>query len=800
MKRELPLLPAVFVASLCSLSYEITLMRIFSISLWYHFAFMVISIAMLGLAASGTVLSLYRGLKDRRRIGFYLLFFSAGIPLSYLLANEIPFDPAKLSWDKAQLFYIILYYLILSIPFFAFGLIVSTAFSTMSEKSGLIYGADLTGAGTGSVFTLLLLSAWSPEKAVFLISLISVTPLFFSEYRGLRRSSLVLLALNLAVLIIHPSSADIRISPYKPLETALKFPGAKLLETLYSPFSRVDIFHSPAARYAPGLSFRYLEELPEQTGISVDAGDFYAVTTDSSRKDLGFIEYLPSSLPYEISPKSSVLVIEPKGGLPVLAAEFYGTDEIFKVDSNPLVIKAVTRYERFSTDIYENNTWTGLGRSWLVPRDNKFDLIDIWIMGSAPTGSFGFSEDYRFTVEAFEEYLGHLGDSGWISLSLFIVPPPRMELRLLSTLAAAAERQGVKDFGRHFAALRSWGTITMVFKKSALTGEDIASIRAFAEDRRFDPVYYPGIDEKEANVFVEMPTNAYFEAFRDLVSPATRQSFIEDYLFDIEPVRDTDPFFHYYLKLENIGEIYSLMGSKWQYFIREGYLLPVILLQVLSLGSLLISLPAVRRPSGGWSGLVPGSALFLFYFALLGLGFMFIEISFIQKMILPLENPSYAAAAVLSSMLVSSGIGSLLSARFHKLRSRRVLFFLSLILFVYFLLLSTIMKFIYSYSFAVKAVLVFFLLMPSGMLMGIPFPMGLTLLGRKRPAIIPWAWAVNGCLSVISPILAIMISLSAGFDAIILMGVLAYLSAFFCFRAMESSPHYSQVKGLSTSN
>jgi hypothetical protein len=786
MRRAFPLLPAIFIASLCSLSYEITLMRIFSISLWYHFAFMVISIAMLGLAASGTILSLYPKLKDERRIGFYLLLFSAGMPLSYLLANQIPFDPAKLSWDTAQLFYITLYYLILSLPFFAFGLIVSAAFSNMSEKSGSIYGADLTGAGAGSVLTLLLLSAWSPEKAVFLISLISVIPLFFSERKGLRLISLLLLGLNLAVLFVHPSFMDIRISPYKPLETALKFPGAKLLETRHGPFSRVDIFDSPAARYAPGLSFRYLEELPEQTGIAVDAGDFYAVTTDKSRQDLRFIEYLPSSLPYEISPKSSVLVIEPKGGLPVLAAEFYGAGEIFKIDSDPLVIEAVKTFEGFSTDIYEDNTWTGLGRSRLFPGDKKFDLIDIWIMGSAPTGSFGFSEDHRFTVEAFEEYLRHLKDSGSISLSLFIVPPPRMELRLLSTLAAAAERQGIKDFGRHFAALRSWGTITMVFKKSVLTGEDAAAIREFSQERRFDPVYYPGIKETEANVFIEMQTNAYFEAFRSLVEPATRQSFIDGYLFDIEPVHDSAPFFHYYLKLGNIGEIYSLMGNKWHYFVREGYLLPLILLQVIFLGSLLVFLPAIRHRSLNRRETVSGSALFLFYFALLGLGFMFIELSFIQKMILPLENPSYAAAAVLASMLVSSGIGSLLSARFHKLRTPRVLVFLAIILLLYSLLPDQIMKFMYSYSLALKISLVFFVLMPAGMLMGIPFPMGLTLLGRKKPALIPWAWAVNGCLSVISPVLAVIIAISAGFDIIVLMGALVYLSAFFCLRAVEN--------------
>ena len=167
----------VLTASLASLSYELALMRIFSISLWYHFAFMVISIAMLGIGASGTVLSVFPGLKDLRRVPLYGLLLAISIPVSYLLANAVPFDPARLSWDRLQLLAIGLYYVILCVPFFCFGLIVSTAYSTMSRDANAIYASDLLGAGVGALAMVWLLSLGGPETSVFIISALLATGL-----------------------------------------------------------------------------------------------------------------------------------------------------------------------------------------------------------------------------------------------------------------------------------------------------------------------------------------------------------------------------------------------------------------------------------------------------------------------------------------------------------------------------------------------------------------------------------------------------------------------------------------------
>ncbi len=787
MKRTHALITAIFIASLSSLAYEITLIRTFSISLWYHFAFMVISIAMLGIGASGTLLSVYPRLKNAQYLSVYFLMLTISIPASYLLTNAIPFEPARLSWDRIQLFYISLYYLLLAFPFFFFGMIVSTAFSIMTEYTRHIYGADLTGAGTGSILILWFLSAYGPEIIIFIISSISILSLFVYGQKRIRLVSFMLLIINLTIIYFHPPFIKQKISPYKSLETALRFPGAEHLQTYHSPFSRVDIFKSPAVRYAPGLSFKYLENLPEQTGIAVDAGNIHAITDNKDQEALDFIRYLPSALPFELSKKDKVLILEPKGGLPVLIAEYYKAKNIYKADSNPLVIDSVREYSKgFLYDVYGSNTWSGLGRSLLISHEKDFDLVDISLTGSMPSGSFGFSEDYRFTVEAFEEYIRHLNQDGLLSVNLFILPPPRTELRIVNTIAAALEKQGIKNLARHIAAIRSWGTITFIVKKSELTQEDIYIIKRFSKDKRFDLVYYPGITETETNVFIKMPSNEYFEAFKSLIDEGTRGKFTRDYLFDIKPVYDENPFFYYYLKIKNIKEIYTLMGEKWQYFVEEGYLLPIVFIQVLFLSILLMLLPAVKfRPKRDLK-LNTSLIISLSYFAFLGTGFMFIEISFIQKMILPLENPSYAAAAVLSSILISSGIGSLLSQRFKILRTTKVLLALSVIILFYSLFLLSIMKIIYPYTLKIKIVSVFFIILPAGILMGIPFPMGLSILCRNRPELIPWAWSVNGCFSVLAPVLAVMLAISVGFKMVIITGVSMYLLAFLSLRKEQS--------------
>lgn len=800
----------IFLVTCAVLILEISLTRLFSIYLSYHFAFMVISIAMLGIGSAGTVLSIYPVKRKAQpelsnevysRLSVYAMLSGISIILGYIVSNHIPFNPVKLSWDGMQVFYVALYCFVLSIPFFFSGILIATAFSIHSEKSELIYGSDLLGAGAGSLAVLGLLNIAGPEYAVLTASTLCFIASFVvgrhdsqpDRGKTLRLFSIMLIAINLLMFIRHPDFINVRLSPYKSLSLSLKYPGAEHLRTYYNPFSRIDTLKSPAVRFAPGLSLTYLDPLPEQIGLSTDGGEMNAVTKADNKEALTFLEFLPSALAYEIGKKNvdttrnrDVLVLEPKGGLQVLMAEYYAFKMIRKIESNPLMVKIIRDdFGEFSGKIFEHNTWSGLGRS-LLHGSQFYDIIDLPMTGISVTGAFGISEDYRFTVEAFKEYLSALKKGGLMSISLYLIPPPRTELRILGTVVTALEQKGIKNTSRQIIAIRSWGSMTILVKNTAFNHEEIKRIKEFAKDKRFDLVHYPGIKEEETNLYVRMPSNEYFKAFESLLNPETRSLFINDYLFDIEPVYDENPFFHYYLKLKNIKVIYEVMGQKWQYFIEEGYLLPVVFLQVLLLSIVLILLPAIAKAKVKVKkkNNLNLSLNLLSYFAMLGIGFMFVEITLIQKNILLLENPAYAVATVLTAILISSGIGSMFSSRFSKLKTPYTLLVLGSLIFIYSLTLPLLLNLISPYSLELKIPMVFITLIPLGFFMGIPFPTGIKLLGQRNETLIPWAWAINGCLSVLAPILTIMLAMALGFKTVLWFGAVAYLLAFVSLRKL----------------
>lgn len=768
------LYPAVFLFSSTALAFEVSLTRIFSIALSYHFAFMVITTAMLGIGLSGTVLSLYPSLKDIRKIPVYGVMLGLCISMGYIVSNRLPFDQLRFPYDKVQFLYILLYCLSVSLPFFFAGLCISTALSIKSGKSGYLYASDLIGAGAGSIIIITAMMRLPPEKAIILIPFLTFMGSLMIAQQKDKIIPLSATVLNL-LLLFNPQLTSLTVSPYKGLELALKYPGAEHIKTFYNPFSRIDIFKSPAIRYAPGLSLVYLDPLPNQIGVAIDCSDLSAVTESTNKRDLKFLEYLPSSLPYELAEKENVLIIEPKGGLEILLADYYGSKNIFRVEIDPLLIEVIKKeFINTSPGIYDLHTWQGSGRSYLKNSKVSFDIIDIPFMSLFHPGSFGIGEDYRFTVEAFMIYLKSLKKEGILSITLFITPPPRMELRMINTIIDASEKIGLKEIEKKIAVIRTWDTITIMVKGSPFKESDLSRIRSFLEKRRFDIIYLPDVREEETNRFVRMARDDYYRAFKSLLEHAERRDFEKSYVFNISPATDDSPFFYYFIDMEKITDIYNLMGKKWQFFLEEGLLPYFLLLMILPPGSLIILLPALslkgKRPSINH----------LLYFAIIGIGFMFVEVPLIHRMILPLENPSYAFATVLTSVLIWSGIGSLLSQKIDSTNRPFVLIALFIMIILYdYLFLSALTDHLYHLSIPYRIIAVFFSLSALCLLMGIPFPTGIKMLGEKEPEAIPWAWAINGFFSVLSPILAMILAINIGFKSVLLIGAVSYLIAFF---------------------
>jgi hypothetical protein len=800
-------LAAIFLISSATLCLEISLTRYFSVSQYYHFAFWVVSIAFMGYGASGSFLTIFKAASSVDRDTFLSsssLIYSLTILLSFLLCNAIPFDFIKISWDKNQIFLVFLYYFLLCIPFFFAGLTISFAVTRVPTLVNRIYFSDLFGAGAGTLMALFVFLPKGDRGVIISCSFLALCSSFLFSWRrrfSFRFMLILMMAAEIALFLSSPSWLSFRISPYKALPVALKYPQAKHLFTRWNSISRVDILESPAIRYAPGLSLLDDKELPPQVGLSTDGGELSAITgiKDWQHPQLEFLSYLPSSLAYSLTESPYTLIIEPKGGLDVLSSVYFNVSRAKVIESNPLLVK-IMQHElaQFSGDLYHRKNIqvvSAYSRAALKKDKDTYDLIVFSladIFGSAGTGLYGFSENYLYTTDSFAHILNRLSPDGLVSLSLYLLPPPRREARTLATWVAALERNKM-DPATHIMAIRSWATISFFIKKSPFSGLEIQKLKDFADKCLFDIVYYPGVQTDEVNIHNKLASPLYYNLILQLLSPSERAKLYKNYLFQLKPVTDNRPFFFNFFKLSKLKATYQAMGNKWLPFLQGELLVPLLLLQSIIIAFILILLPifVFRKGKNKIRGFAPR---IFFYFGLIGMAFMFLEITFIQKFILFLGHPLYSVSIIIFSLLFSSGLGSLLSKRILrqnlKRNLKRSLLLCAGLIVLYLFFLPFLYENFIALNLTSKIILTFLAIFPLGFLMGFPFPTGIRLLDQKEQKLIPWAWATNAFSSVINSIFALMVAFWGGYNLVLILAAGGYLLALFL---LDFSNHGNKI-------
>jgi hypothetical protein len=316
-------------------------------------------------------------------------------------------------------------------------------------------------------------------------------------------------------------------------------------------------------------------------------------------------------------------------------------------------------------------------------------------------------------------------------------------------------------------------------KKDALDGGEAEKLKDFCRRMRFDLVYYPAMSADEANRYNRFPRPIYFEAVQDLLGKG--ESYYSKYPFDVSPATDDRPFFHFFFRWKYWEETYLLAGGKWQILLEGGFLVPVVFILALLLSVLLLLLPALFKERGREKTAGNSPFAWLVCFSALGFGFMFVEISLIQKFILFLGHPIYSVSLVIFSLLVSAGMGSRFSRRFHGRSSRQLqilLLFLSGLLFLSAFLYPPILSFFKGHSIVVRWVLTFLLISIPGFFMGMPFPLAVRLVGSMRPHWVAWGWCANGCASVLGAIVPVLIAMNWGFQMVFFLAALCYLLGF----------------------
>ena len=804
----------VLLVSAATLLFEIALTRIFAVTQGYHFAFLAISLALLGFGASGTALALVPALASRDIrpvVAGAGLMFAVTSTVGLYVTNVLPFDAYTLLWEPSQLAYLALYYLSLAVPFFFAGSIVGACLAKHPSRAGVLYGANLVGAGIGCLLSVVFPVIVGAAGAVVVAGVIALAGAAAMAGRELRRPAwLVPAVLGLAAVsaAVALGVTELRLSPYKAVSQALRHEGASKEFHRWNAFSLVEVIESGSIHAAPGLSFAYQGILPPQIALAVD-GDNLSPISAVPPERADFTEYMPTTLVYRLSQNvrpelvegpghPSALVIEPGGGLDVLTALRNGAGSVTAVISNPLVIEAVgERFADHAAGVLGRPGVTVVGegaRSYLSRTDERFDVIQVSLADSfrpVLAGAYGVSENYLYTVEAFESYYRRLARGGFLSVTRWAQTPPSEGVRVVSVAVEALESLGVEP-ADHMAVIRSLQTITLIVKRGPLDYADIEAVRGFADSLQYDLVYHPGIVAPDLNRFSVHPTPAYHDTVAAILDDGGREELYDGYSHDISPVSDDRPFYFHLFRWSQTPEILGSLGRTFQPFGGAGFLIVLgsLVVAVAAAGVFILLPLLLRHNRQGRLGVSEGQSVTpalsrspsparlwpFVYFAGLGLGFLWVEIPLLQRFILYLDQPTYAFATVLFGVLVWSGVGSLASDRLQVSMAAAVSVVAGLSV-LYALGLPLLFDATLGLPLAGRLALSVALLAPLGMAMGVPFPRAIRMLGEQGPALVPWAWAVNGSTSVVSAILATVLALSFGFTWVILGGAAAYMAA-----------------------
>ncbi len=746
-----PLL-AIALVSACALAYEVLLVRLFSLIQWHHFAYMMISVALLGYGAAGALLSLavHRPHDTGRALAWAAGAFGVTSLVSFMAVQRIEFNPLELLWDRNQPLKLVLVYLLLFVPFVCAGFCISLTLSRFPAEIPRIYSFDVRGAATGAVLIVLALFVVPPLGALQLISSTALVAAGVAciSMGSRRRAAFIWFAAALLPFALPQSLTALSPSPYKELSQALLVPDARVLAERSSPLAVLTVVESPRIpfRHAPGMSLNSPAEPPQQLALFSD-GDAPSMITryDGQREPLAYLDFLTSAAPYH-------LLSRPHSGRP------YSADGV--------------------------RVFVAEARSFVAGDRGRYDLIDIALVdafGTAAAGLHALSESYLYTVEGLRDYLSHLEPGGLLSITRWVTLPPRDALKLFATAAVALEANGVAAPHQQLALIRGLKTATLLVKNGAFTATDIARLRAFCRERSFDVAYYPGIPAGEDNRYTVLDQPYFAEAVSALLSP-TRDAFIARYKFDIAPATDDKPYFFNFFRWSTLPELWQLKDQggialvDWGYPVLVATLAQATLVSVVAVVAPVLARMQRRRTTSALSRIRVGG-----YFFAIGVAFMLIEIAFIQKLVLFLGHPLYAVPVVLAGFLAFAGFGAHHAQRIlPRRRAERVAQAALAIVGIgtaYLVLLPFVLPPLMPLPDPLKIAFSLLLIAPLAFAMGLPFPCGLAATADVAGDLVPWAWAVNGCASVIGAVAAALLAVELGFTTVIVMALALYALA-----------------------
>ena len=779
----------IFLIALSTLLLEFSLTRILSVSLWYHFAFMVISVALLGFGVSGVVLSLNKRLNtintDKLLSGLSILY-GISVILSFILMNKIPFDPFSLLTDSMQYVYLPVYYLLITIPFFFAGLIISALLTRFKGDISKLYFFDLIGAGLACVAFVIIMPAVGGNGTVVFVSAIGFLSAIIFSFENLKTYSFVsfiLLTVSLTFLINSDVRFPINVTANKIYGNYIKDRPDLKIRTDWNTFSKIDVMKDED-KATDGYDL-YLE--------IIDAGN--ATTNITNVRSLP-----PQTKPADASnlafavkdSAEKVFIIGSAGGGEILSGLYHNAKDITAVEINGILndyLKSELSY--WTGPLVKNNKNVKLitddARSVLSSKRIAYDVIISahTISSSAvSSGAMGMVENYILTKEAVKEYLNHLDKDGVI----YISRPETQIPKLINTLRQAGfeNSKGLEDSKDNFIIFRRPPSsfesqesdksflAGVLYKKRGFTDLEIINVRNEASSLNMDILYDP-----------LSPRNNNYKQLID-----------SDNIYDTDskyqPATDDKPFFDQNIGFSNLSwsgirETFS-MDDKAILALKDKPVaettLLAILIQCFLIAGLLIILPLkfLKKEDSelNVSNEFSIDKKYLLYFACLGFGYILLQICMIQKFTLFLGQPVITLLTVVSTMLVASGSGSLVSGKFFKDSSKNLMIIFGFIVILALaigilnpIIFESLVRLDLAWRIIISALIIF----PLGFFMGMPFPIGMSLILPAEKRFVAFAWGVNGFFSVIGTVSAIILAMIFGYRFVFILGAVIYILA-----------------------
>jgi spermidine synthase len=773
---------AVGLLSAAVIAYQLALMQILCIVQWYHFASMVISIALLGFGTAGALLavlpqqSFWSG---ERALPLVLLLCGTAMSLVVRLTRSVRFDVYLFFADPATLWRLPVVYVLYFLPLFFAGMAIGIFFTRHADRIGSLYLTNLVGSGAGSAAAIALAWIFPPGE---LPAVLATLPLAAGMVLFSRQTKpWEIIAAILAVMVVHfalREPAVLSMSEYKPLAKTLALPGAVVTERSVSPYGAIDVVASPALRYAPGVSLAYRDSV-RVCKILFTNGDWYGPLLRWRRaRAADVLMYSTQDLPFAIGLRRAVLVLDAGTGAQAMHALRRGARAVTAVEPNAAVVRMMKDELAAETDsIYctpSVHCAAGSSRTFIQTDTMRFDAITVPVVGAfgGTSGLFALQEQYLLTKDAFHVLWKKLTPGGVLSLTCWMDQPARNPVKLFATAIEMLEEEHVGLPRKHIVAVRNWATITAAVKRTPFTESELRSVRKFCDTMMFD-LLSPTVTESNRQPQFHTLQDSVLESSIERCFGAGRKLFLSSYDFNVTPATDDRPYFSQFMRWQSLSRLAAIFGDRALSFFEAGYLIVLVtLVQTMIAALLLILLPLFRL---GWKG--GGKFRTAAYFAGIGAGYMCIEIVFIQRFVLYFGSTLFAAGVVIGLILFWSGIGSgyssAMARRIHG--TRIILACIALLTAGAAFGVTPLLQATIGCSVGVKALLAVCLIAPLAFLMGMPFPLGISALAASHAPAVPWAWGINGCVSVISSVAAVVIAVELGFICVMITASLAYV-------------------------